>query len=191
LGRETGILDWYTILVGLAAFLTLTLHGALWVALKTEEPIQPRARRMASRAWWAVALFTLLITLVTFRVQPHVPARLAKQPWGYLFAALALAGLVLMRWFLAHRDDLRAFLSSCAYLIGMLVSVAFGLYPLVLPASTNPAYSLTVENAKAADYGLRIGLYWWIVGMMLATAYFVYTYRHFAGKVRREDEGGY
>ncbi|HXE75484.1 MAG TPA: cytochrome d ubiquinol oxidase subunit II [Candidatus Xenobia bacterium] len=191
LGRETGILDWYTILVGLTAFLTLTLHGALWVALKTEEPIQLRARRIASRVWWAVALFTLLITIVTFRVQPHVPARLAERPWGYLFAALALAGLLLVRWFLTQRDDLRAFLSSCAYIIGMLLSVAFGLYPLVLPASTNPAYSLTVENAKAADYGLRIGLVWWIIGMILVTAYFIYTYRHFAGKVRLEDEGGY
>src|SRR6201997_3925470 len=33
-GKDTGILDWYTILVAVAAFLALTLHGSLWVALK-------------------------------------------------------------------------------------------------------------------------------------------------------------
>jgi cytochrome d ubiquinol oxidase subunit II len=60
------------------------------------------------------------------------------------------------------------------------------LYPLVLPASSNPAYSLTVTNAKAGDYGLRVGLVWWIVGMILATGYFIYLYRHFAGKVTLE-----
>ncbi len=53
----------------------------------------------------------------------------------------------------------------------MLTSVVFGLYPLVLPASTNPAYSLTVDNAKAGDYGLRIGLAWWIIGMILVAGY--------------------
>jgi len=31
---------------------------------------------------------------------------------------------------------------------------------------------------------LRIGLVWWIIGMALATGYFVFTYRNFAGKVK-------
>jgi cytochrome d ubiquinol oxidase subunit II len=71
----------------------------------------------------------------------------------------------------------------------MLTSVVFGVYPYVLPASTNAAYSLTVYNAKAPDYGLKVGLVWWIIGMALVTAYFVFIYRHFAGKVKLEDEG--
>lgn len=96
---------------------------------------------------------------------------------------MALAGLVLTRVFLARRDEVKSFLASCAYIVGMLTSVVFGLYPLVLPASTNPAYSLTVENAKAGDYGLRIGLVWWILGMILTAGYFIFTYRHFSGKI--------
>jgi cytochrome d ubiquinol oxidase subunit II len=55
-----------------------------------------------------------------------------------------------------------------------------------LPASTGPAFSLTIYNAKAADYGLRIGLVWWFIGMALACTYFVYLYRNFAGKVKVE-----
>jgi cytochrome d ubiquinol oxidase subunit II len=91
-----------------------------------------------------------------------------------------------MGWSIRHKDDLQSFLASCLYIIGMLTSVVFGLYPLVLPASTSSAYSLTVYNAKAADYGLRVGLVWWIIGMALVTAYFVYVYRNFAGKVKLE-----
>ncbi len=189
LGTETGILDWYTVLVGVASLAVLTLHGAVWVALKTEEDLQQRARRAAAWAWWATGALTVAVTVVTFQVQPQVAANLAERPWGYLFPALAVAGLLATRWFLYRGADLRAFLSSCAYLMGMLTSVVFGLYPLVLPASTDPAYSLTVENAKAGEYGLRIGLVWWMVGMALVTAYFVYTYRHFSGKVRLEGEG--
>jgi len=82
---------------------------------------------------------------------------LTERPWGFLFPALAIAGLI-AAWRFTGLDDLTAFLSSCAYLLGMLTSVVFGLYPYVLPASTNPAYSLTVYNAKAPDYGLKVGL---------------------------------
>src|SRR6202790_5735057 len=53
---ETGILDWYTILAGAAALVALTLHGALWVSLKTERELQARAQDLAARFWWAVAL---------------------------------------------------------------------------------------------------------------------------------------
>ena len=79
---------------------------------------------------------------------------------------------------------MKAFLSSCAFILGMLTSVAAGLYPYVLPSSTDPALSLTVYNtAAAARYGLEVGLIWFIPGCCLTTAYFVYTYRSFAGKV--------
>jgi cytochrome d ubiquinol oxidase subunit II len=38
-GKDVGILDWYTILIAVAALLTLTVHGALWLALKNEGPV--------------------------------------------------------------------------------------------------------------------------------------------------------
>jgi len=43
--------------------------------------------------------------------------------------------------------------------------------------------SLTITNAKAGDYGLKIGLAWWVLGMILAGGYFTFVYRSFAGKV--------
>lgn len=186
---DTGILDWYTVLVGLTSLVVLTLHGALWVAMKTEGDVNARSRRCARLAWWTVAAFTGMVTVVTFRVQPHVPARLSEQPWGYAFPALALAGLGGVFVYLRRQDDVRAFLASCAYVVGMLTSVVFGVYPYVLPSSISPEFALTIYNAKAPDYGLRVGLVWWIVGMALATGYFVFTYRHFSGKVDLEDGG--
>ncbi len=192
LGPNTGILDWYTVIVGVAALLTLALHGALWLAVKTEGPVHDRSTRLARAVWWAVLAMTILVTVVTFEVQLQVPLNLMHHPWGYIFPLLALAGLAGMAWFMLKKDDMKSFLSSCAYILGMLTSVVFGLYPLVLPASTLPSYSLTVDNAKAGDYGLRVGLAWWIVGMILASGYFIYLFRSFAGKVQTgEQEEGY
>jgi len=189
LGPPTGILDWYTVLVALAAFFTLALHGALWIALKTDGDVNRRAKKLARRLWWAVAAWTAIITFFTFRVQPQVPANLSDRPWGYVFPLLALAGLFSMERFLVREKEGKAFLASCLYIIGMLTSAVFGLYPCLLPARTSPELSLTVHNAKAPDYGLEIGLVWWTLGMALAAAYFVFTYRQFRGKLRPEDAG--
>jgi cytochrome d ubiquinol oxidase subunit II len=178
---ETGILDWYTIVAGFAALAALTLHGALWVSLKTERELQARAQDLAAKIWWAVALFTIVITWSSFKLQPHLQASYSARPWGYIFPVTAVTALILIMVF--RRNESRAFYASCAYLVGMLASVAFGLYPDLLPASTNSASSLTVDNSKAANYGLKIGLVWWILGIILVTVYFVMAYRRFAGKV--------
>ncbi|HTV57367.1 MAG TPA: cytochrome d ubiquinol oxidase subunit II [Verrucomicrobiae bacterium] len=189
LGPSPGILDWYTVLVGLAAYFALTQHGALWVAYKTTGALRERARHVASGAWFGVVAFTILITWATFRVQPHVPASFAVRPWGIVFPILAVAGLIGVRWFLRRNDaDQMTFFASCAYLLGMLTSVVFGVYPYVLPACTNPAFSLTIYNAKAPNYGLRIGLIWWFIGMALVVSYFTFLYRHVSGKVGADTE---
>jgi cytochrome d ubiquinol oxidase subunit II len=191
-GPNAGILDWYTVLVGLAALASLTMHGALWVALKTPEPVATRARAAASRAWWAVVTLAAAVTVFTMRLQPLVPANLERWPWGYIFPAVAIAGLLGVRLFTARRSEGKAFLASAAFLAGMLSSAAFGLYPYVLPAITDPAHGLTVQNASAAPYGLKVGVVWWTIGMALAAAYITFIYRHFAGKVSLGPEpGGY
>jgi len=189
-GDVTGILDWYTILVGLAAVVALTLHGALWVALKTEGAVEQRAEGLVRPLWALVVLLTAAITAATLYVQPQVGMNLHRHPWGLLFPLLAIFGLAFMLIFF-RLNRLRAFLASCAYLAGMLTSAAFGLYPYVLPSRTNPALALTVENAQAPAYGLHIAIVWWIIGMVFVTGYFIYSYRQFAGKVRSGEGYGH
>ncbi|HZC66682.1 MAG TPA: cytochrome d ubiquinol oxidase subunit II, partial [Candidatus Dormibacteraeota bacterium] len=186
LGEETGILDWYTILVGVLALLALVMHGGLWVQMKTSGEVSSRAGTLAGRAWWGVLTLTALVTAVTFQVQPQVKENFVTWPWGLLFPLLAVAGLAGVLFELRKRDERKAFLASCAYLTGMLTSVVFGVYPMVLPAR-NPLYSLTVTTAKAGNYGLKVGLIWWVLGMILAAGYFTYVYRSFAGKVEADN----
>lgn len=195
---EVGILDWYTLLVGLTAAAALAMHGGLWIGLKTRPPLRERARRWAGRAWWATLVLTGAVTAATWIVQPLVPAGLAERPWGWVFPTAALAGLGLVRRELSaggeepdDAGDRRAFAGSTTYLAAMLASAAAGLYPYVLPALSDPAAGLTASGAAAPENGLRIGLAWWIPGMVLAVAYFVFLYRGFAGRVDAEAGGHY
>jgi len=87
LGEHTGILDWYTILVGVTALLVLMMHGALWVQLKTVGDLRGRASRVANFAWWSVLAFTALLTMITFEVQPQVLANFRTWPFGYVLPA--------------------------------------------------------------------------------------------------------
>jgi cytochrome d ubiquinol oxidase subunit II len=181
---DVGILDWYTVLVGVLAVLTLTMHGALWVNYKTDDNVAQRSRVIAKRAWIGVAVLTLVVTWATFSIQPQVLSNFAAQPWGLVFPALTLGGLFGVARFLPQPGcDLKAFLASCGYIAGMLTSAAFGVFPYVLPSNQDASRGLTVFNSAAAPYGLTVGLFWWIPGMLLALAYAFFLYRRFAGKV--------
>lgn len=188
-GERLGILDWYTVTVGVTSCLALVHHGALWVALKTSERVNSRASRVAALAWPMLVVAVGAVTLLTFRVQPHIPARLGDAPVGWLFPALAGGGLLGSAWMRRGGRELGAFLASCAFLAGMMLSVSFGLFPLLLPATNDPTASLTVQNAAAAPYGLGVALRWWVPGMLLVLAYTSFIYRSMAGKVVVSDEG--
>jgi cytochrome d ubiquinol oxidase subunit II len=180
-----GILDWYTVSVGVLAFLVLTQHGALWVALKTEERVQLRARKVAGAMWFFVVTMTTLVTILSMRLQPQINVNLRENPWGYVFPAIAVIGLMAI----LSRGALASFLGSCAYIVGMLTSAAFGVFPYVLPGRPNANFGLTIHNTATSAYGLWVGLLWWVPGMALALGYIIFVYRHFAGKVRLEGEG--
>jgi cytochrome bd ubiquinol oxidase subunit II len=183
-----GILDWYTILIGLLALATLVVHGSNFIAVKTEGEVNTRSRRIARLFAFATAALTLLATLATFWVSPWMLESFNERPYGYVLPLVAIAGLAGMVFFNFKGNERAAFLSSSAYILGMLTSTVFGVYPKVLPA-VNPANSLTIQNAASSDYGQAVGLVWWSIGMVFAAIYFVVIYRLFRGKVRMEDEG--
>jgi len=190
-GPDPGILDWYTVLTGVLALVTLTVHGAHYLALKTEGDVCLRAWRVAARGWLALVLLTILSLIATLYVRPQVIENFRLHIWGWVFPVIVVTALVAMQLSRAKGLPLPAFLSSTAYIVGMLGGGAFALYPALLPASTDPSYSLTVHNAKTGAYGLRVGLVWWLIGITLAVGYFIFIYRSFAGKVSLKDEGGY
>jgi cytochrome d ubiquinol oxidase subunit II len=102
-----------------------------------------------------------------------------------------VGSLFAMRIFISKEEERAAFLSSTAYLAAMLGGAAFAVYPVLLGATTDPSYNLTIYNAKTGGYSLAVGLIWWGIGIALATAYFTFVYRSFKGKVTLSESDGY
>jgi cytochrome d ubiquinol oxidase subunit II len=193
-GTNNGILDWYTVIMGVVALVTLVVHGSLYLATKTEGDLNARSRAVTV-ALWPVQLFMTIVSLAaSLLVRPAVLTNFRKWPVGYLIPLLVVGSLVYLLVAERQKNDKGAFLASCAYIVGMLVGAAFALYPVVLPASTDPTLSLTIYNTAAGAHGLSVGFVWWSIGMVLAIGYFVFIYRMFRGKVRVEagaDGHGY
>jgi cytochrome d ubiquinol oxidase subunit II len=179
----------YTVLAGLLAVATLTVHGANYVALKTEGDLRERARRAGGVAWWPLVVLTALSLIASLYIRPQALDNFNSHPWGWLMPAMVMVTTVALPLCRLRENDRAAFLASSLYIIGTLNGAAFALYPILLPASTDPRYSLTIENTKTGAYSLSVGLLWWLVGIALAIGYFTFLYRFFRGKVRLSDDG--
>jgi cytochrome d ubiquinol oxidase subunit II len=186
---NTGILDWYTVLTGVIALVTLTAHGSLYVAVKTDSELNQRTRNITLWVWPVQLILTIVGLAATCYVQPSVLDNYKHHAVGFLIPVVVFGSLGVMIYAIRKGADKLAFAGSVFYIVGMLVGAAFALYPVVLPASTNPAYSLTIYNTAAGRHGLTVGFTWWALATILAVGYFIFLFRMFRGKVRLEGEG--
>ena len=75
------------------------------------------------------------------------------------------------------------------FIVGLLTTMAAGLYPNMLPAREGQPHRLTVDNAAAGPPRAATALVWWPLGMVLAAVYFVFAYRMFF-RARAEPQLG-
>ena len=188
-GPNPGILDWYTVICGVVALVALTVHGALYVTLKTEGAVNERSRKVVNTLWPVLLLMTIISLISTLYIRPEVLTNYWRVPLGFAIPVLVISSLLGM--FVYHRTgkEKSAFIGSCLYLAGMLGGAAFALYPDVLPASTGERYSLNIYNTVTGSYGMRVGLVWWSIGIVIAIGYFIFLFRMFKGKVSEEGYG--
>jgi cytochrome d ubiquinol oxidase subunit II len=188
-GVQPGVFDWYTALVGIFSLCALAGHGALYLVWKTTGPVQARSRVWARRAWLAVLPLWLAVTLATAWLRPETFLNLFARPWSLSFVVVMLGGVGGAFLFLKCGRELAAFLSSGAFLLGLLAATMAGTYPVWLRSTIDPAHSLTAQNSAASSYGLQVALVWWTVGIALAGAYFAYLFHSTRGKVDVHTEG--
>lgn len=176
------MLNPFAVLGGVLGVVTLAMHGAGWIALKTRGDLQSRARRLQRQLGWATTVVIMAFVIASFVARPDFTRNFASMPWLIVvpFAGLAsIAGLLRF----AGRDDLRAFVSSAAIVATLLGSAAAGLYPTLLPALPGSAHAgLDIYNASSPSGSMRIALGIYLVGMLIVAAYLVRIYRVWRGQ---------
>jgi cytochrome d ubiquinol oxidase subunit II len=188
-GIHPGVLDWYTVLVGLFTLAILAGHGSLFLAWKTAGDIHQRSLAIAARVWVAIAILMAFTTVATATIRPNLYGTLADRPWVWLLVLLALGCLVSVFVLVRRVRELPAFLASAGYIVSMLGATAALIYPNILVSTLGAANNLTIYNAASGGLAMKIGLYWWIPALLLAVGYFVFLFHQFRGKVSVEGEG--
>ncbi|GAA2005946.1 cytochrome d ubiquinol oxidase subunit II [Brevibacterium samyangense] len=154
------------------------LHGLLFVSLKTDGPVRQRARRTAAR-WAPVLLLPLVVWVVWVQV-------LHGSWWGWGIIALAAVSMVVM-WMLVMRDaEKPAFFAQAGFLVLGVLAVFANMYPLVLPSTIDPEFSLTVANASSSGYTLGVMLVVACIFVPIVLAYQIWSYTVFAKRLKVE-----
>jgi cytochrome bd ubiquinol oxidase subunit II len=182
-GPQPGILDWYTVIAGLVALVALTVHGSCYVALKTDGELNTRSRAVARFLLPVQVALTVISLVATLYIRPSLLTNYEQFPFLYAIPVLVAASLLGIWWSDRKGKQRAAFLSSCSYLIFMLVGAAAAVYPNLLLSTTDPALNITVYNAHSGEHALSVGLIWWSLGLAIAIGYFIFVYKMFRGKV--------
>jgi cytochrome d ubiquinol oxidase subunit II len=187
--NPVGILDWYTVLMGVFVLVTVANHGNLFLCWKTEGAVHERARRIALPLSVMTAVLGGLCTLATAKVNPDIYANLPHAPLAWLGLAIFLLGLVtIFLGQLRGRPGI-AFLGSGAFILGLLAATAASVFPVMLKSTLDPSWSLTAYNSAAGEHGLYTGLAWWLLGFPVAVGYVIFLFRLHRGKVKAAPEG--
>jgi len=186
-GAAPGILDWYTVLCAVAALFAVSVHGALYLILKSSGDLNERLRGLIRWLWPPLVVVSAAALVATLFIRPELLRNYRAAPVAWVIPVCVAAGLWGMAFFTRARNERNAFLASCLYIVATLGGAAVALYPDLLPSSTGAATSITIDNAAAGASSLSIGLIWWAIGMAVAIGYFIVVYTMFKGKVRPGD----
>jgi cytochrome d ubiquinol oxidase subunit II len=181
-GNLLTLLNPYGLAGGVLFVLMFTMHGSLWLTLKTEGDIQRRACAMASKLWSVLLIVAVLFLIYTAFVT-DLYVNYLNNFGMFAIPLVAVAALLGTRVFIARHSWWKAWASSAVTIAFVTFFGVGGLFPNLLPSSLDPSYSLTVFNSSSSPLTLKIML--GVAGVMVPVviAYQVWAYVFFRGKV--------
>jgi cytochrome bd ubiquinol oxidase subunit II len=176
-GSLLDLLNPYALLGGLTTLLLFFTHGVVFVSLKTEGDLRERARRLAARAG-----FVAIVVAAVFLVWTGIAY---GSLWFWILATVAALALI-AGWLANARGAEGVAFTLLAVTTAAAVFALFAsLFPDVMPASNDPANSLTIANASSSTYTLTVMSWVALVFLPLVLAYQGWTYWVFRKRVTR------
>ncbi len=177
-------LSLYPLMVGVLTVALFTMHGAIFLYLKTEGGLQQQAERWIWRAFGFFLIAYLLTTMYTLVEIPRAVANFREHPWLWIVPLLNVFAVANIPRAMFKRQPAYAFVSSCATIAALATLFATAVYPNLLPSALDPGWSLTIYNARSSEKTLGIMLVIALVGMPFVMSYTAVIYWVFRGKVR-------
>lgn len=207
-----GLLNPFAILAGVVSLAMLVMHGAAWLTVKAQGPVQMRARAIGSVAAliavgaYALAGLWMAYGIDGFRIvgeystsgpsnplhfaverTPSWFSAYADRPWIIVAPIMGILGGLLTFLGLRAGREISTLLFSKMAILGVISSVGLTMFPFILPSSSDAQSSLTVWNSSSSHMTLFIMLVATAIFMPLILMYTAWVYKVLWGKVTAED----
>jgi cytochrome d ubiquinol oxidase subunit II len=203
------LLNPFALLCGVVSTAMITLHGAVYLAHRTEGAIQRRAA-LAARIFGIVLVVAfsaagvwLAIGIDGYVISSSIDPAAAASPLGksvvreagawllnyrrapatILLPIVAYLGTIAALALLAARRTGLAFIASSLAMTGVIATAGATLFPFIMPSSSFPAHSLTVWDSTSSHLTLGIMLVATLIFMPIIISYTSWAYAVMAGKV--------
>ncbi|HUH75132.1 MAG TPA: cytochrome d ubiquinol oxidase subunit II [Chitinophagales bacterium] len=186
--EHLGVIDWFTLLLGVISVVTLTIHGANWIIFKTNSDLNPKLKELIFKLSFVLLILIFVSISIWHIIEPKPFHNFYKYPLLWIFPLITFIGLFGLFKVRSFKKHGMGFLFSTIFLIGGLATSVASIFPKVLPSTNNVNPSLTLYNVAADDYGLTVGVYWFAIAAVLVLIYMVVQYKVFNGKI---DDVGY
>jgi cytochrome d ubiquinol oxidase subunit II len=177
----------YPLLVGLMTVAMLAMHGGLYLYLKTEGDFQERLRDWLWRSWGVFLVLYMLTTMYTLALVPRATANFERWPWAALVVVASVLAVANIPRALHWGRPFEAFGSSCVVIATLVMLFGLALFPNLVTASNDPAYSVTIFSAASSPKTLTIMLIIAVIGMPFVIGYTSIIYWAFRGKVKLDE----
>lgn len=177
-GGALALFRWETLLGALAVAGFSILHGAVFLALKTDGDVRRRARSLALRAGPVLVAPLLLVA-------GYVQVTQGSAVTWAVFAAMLVAAATAFVRLRAHREG-QAFGAMAVVIAAAVVTMFAALYPNAIPSTLNDAFSLSAADAASSPYTLQVISWVALFGTPAVVVYQGWTYWVFRKRISAE-----
>jgi cytochrome d ubiquinol oxidase subunit II len=179
------LLNPYALLGGVTTILVFTLHGAIYLSLKTTQGLRETTEKYAWRLWIPTVVSILLLLVATY-TSTDILNRLGVNPG--IIPITGVAAALLTGYFVRKKHMGLAFTSTIVTITATLITFFLMLYPEVMISTIDPAYSLTIYNSSSSAYTLRIMTIVALIFVPIVLIYQGWSYWVFRKRVKSEPQ---
>ncbi len=189
LTEHPGVIDWFTVIIGIISVITLTIHGANWIILKTRSSINDQLKPVIFKLNIALLVLTFISLFVWKNIQPDALNNFTDKPYLIVFPIIYFTGLFGLFFIKKFKKEVYGFFFSTLLILGGITSSLASMFPVLLPSTNDVNDPLTIYNTAAHEYGLSVAMGWGIIGFILLFVYMIIQKRLMGGKVDKMDYG--
>lgn len=182
-GNLLTLLNPQGLLGGVATLTLFALHGAYFIALRTEGAVRDRAHELSKKIWPAATL-TGAVTLVWILAADDTRSWLAA-----LGTVLAAGALLVQPLLWKSRSEGKLFTLTGLTILGVVITIFASLWPDVMPSTGPEGSTLTAVGAASTPYTLKVMTWVAVVMTPIVLMYQAWTYWIFRQRIAPTERG--